>query len=179
VLPKISIDDSIYLSPPVRADIPSFVQYLNDRDIYERTLTIPSPYTMRDGEFFLNLCDEKNKEYRRVMNWTIRNARGELMGGIGWHGKYPLFKHREEVGYWMAKPLWNKGIMTKVLKKFCEYGFTQCGYSRIEAPIFDFNTPSQKVARKCGFELEGRLKMAYCKDGKFFDGMVYACCINQ
>jgi RimJ/RimL family protein N-acetyltransferase len=176
VLPKIGIDDSFYLSPPSRADIPSFVQYLNEREIYERTLTIPTPYTLRDGEFFLGLCDQKSRGVGRPMNWAIRTARGELIGGIGWHGRYPFFPHREEVGYWIAKPLWNKGIMTRVLGRFCEYGFTQCGYSRIEAPIFEFNTASQRVAEKCGFVMEGRLRKAYCKDGDYFDGMLYARC---
>lgn len=117
----ISIDHEIHLSPPVAADMHAFVQHLNDRDIYNNTLTIPNPYTLKDAEWFLRVCEMKRHEYKREMQWAIRDNRGQLIGGIGFHGIYPMQKHREEVSYWLARPFWNKGIMTKVLKSFCQW----------------------------------------------------------
>jgi ribosomal-protein-alanine N-acetyltransferase len=174
MLRHISINHEIHLSPPGQGDLYAFVQHLNEREIHDRTLTIPYPYTLKDAEWFLRICEMKRHEYQREMQWSVRNNHGQLIGGIGFHGNYPNQKHREEVGYWLSKPLWNKGIMSKVLARFCEHGFKECGYSRIEAPIFINNLPSQRVVEKCGFVREGVLKKAYFKDGNFIDGLMYS-----
>ena len=169
----LSINKEYFLSPPEERDVPFYLEFLNDKEISERTLTIPFPYTERDARLYLEFCVNKKKEFGREMSWIIRNGKGELCGGISWHGKYPNQPHREEVGYWLARPYWNRGVMSNALERFCEYGFSECGYHRIEAPIFDFNHASQRVAEKCGFTKEGVMHKAYFKEGKFIDGVMY------
>ena len=114
------------------------------------------------------------KKFGKDMNFAIRNTKGEMIGGIGFQGKYGKNSHKDEIGYWLAKPYRKKGLMTKVLKRFCKFAFEERKLVRIEATIFPFNIASMKLARTCGFVFEGRFKKAYRKKGKYINGMMYA-----
>lgn len=171
---KIAVSDGIYLSPPVESDKNALVQYLNDEDIYRYTLRIPYPYTPKDADDYLNLCRETRKQYGRTLSWIIRRSNGEVLGGIGFHLNYGIDSHRDELGYWMAKPYWGHGIMTKVVKRFCEYGFSYVGLIRIEALVFENNKASERVLEKCGFIHEGLMRKIHEKKGHYLDGQMYS-----
>jgi ribosomal-protein-alanine N-acetyltransferase len=171
---KLVVNDDLYLSPPCDTDKDIFVKYLNDEDIYRTTLTVPYPYTRKDAEDFLNLCKDERKKYGRNLYWLVRRNNGEAIGGISFKMSYGIDSHRDELGYWMAKPYWGHGIMTKVLKRFCEYGISYLGLVRIEAVVFENNKASELVLEKNGFKYEGLLKKAYEKRGKYIDGRMYA-----
>lgn len=171
----IIVDSEIVLSKPDTSDIPQFIKYLNDPEIYKFTLAIPHPYAIQDAREFIRIIDGISNAYGRAMHWAIRDRKSNLLiGGIGFHCKYQKGSHREEIGYWLAKAFWGKGIMTKVLKTVCSFGFEKLGLKRIEAPIFDFNVASMRVAEKAGFKKEGIVRKAYLKDEIYIDGVMYA-----
>ena len=135
---------------------------------------VPHPYKEADVEWFLNYCNEQKNKFGHTMQWIIRNNNNELMGYISFHGKHEKNSHKESIGYWLGKSFWGKGIMTKVVKRFCQFGFEEIGLVRIEATMLHFNYASAKVLEKCGFQLEAAtLKNYYRKDGKVFDGKLY------
>ena len=171
---KIVIDDDIYLSPPTDTDKWAFVKYLNDEDIYKFTLRVPYPYTELDAETFLNKCREQRKQYGRNIYWMIRRNGGEAVGGISFLMTHHIDSHKQEVGYWLGREYWSHGIMTKVLKKFVDHGFSYLGLTRIEAGIFNHNTASQRVLEKSGFTFEGEAKKYYEKKGKHIDAKLFA-----
>lgn len=171
---RIDIDKDLFLSTITAEDIPFYIKYLNDPDIHATTLRIPFPYTEEDARKFIEMVQLQEMVSKRQMHWAIRSEKGELVGGIALHGKYPELPHRDEVGYWVAKPYWGKGVMTRVLKGFCEFIHKEYDISRIEAPIFANNIASCRVAEKCGFELEGMFRKAYFKNGNYIDGKMYA-----
>lgn len=171
---EIVVDNEIYLSQVNKVDIERLCIYLNDKDIYDRTLMIPYPYTIKDAEWWVLFVEESKFNNGRLTNWAIRDRNSMLIGGIGFHLKYGLDSHRDEIGYWLAKPYWNKGIMTKVVKKICQVGFEDFNLVRIEAVVFESNTPSCKVLEKAGFGYEGLLKKYVLKDSKYLDGKLFA-----
>ena len=171
---KVIINKNIFLSPHTKDDIPNWIKHLNDKILYRGTLAIPYPYKKKDALFFLQLSSNMKKKSARDMNFAIRNTKGEMIGGIGFQGKYGKNSHKDEIGYWLAKPYRKKGIMSKVLKRFCKFAFQERKLIRIEATIFPFNIASMKLVESCGFVFEGRLKKAYRKEGKYIDGMLYA-----
>lgn len=171
---RIKIDEGIHLSAITEEDIPFFVKHLADPAIHETTLRIPYPYTEEDAKKFIELVQLQERTAKKQMHWGIRNDSGELIGGIALHGKYLESPHRDEIGYWLAKPYWGKGIMTRVLKMLCNFVEKEYMLTRIEAPIFEFNTGSCRVAEKCGFVMEGIMRKAYFKNGKYIDGKMYA-----
>lgn len=172
-LDKIEVTESIFLSPPERTDIPALVLLLGDREIYERTIMIPYPYTEHDAESFIRLSQLRTKAYGKPLDWAIRAVDGMLMGMIGFHGASQYDPAREEIGYWLGKAFWNKGIMTSVLTRFAALGFETYGFERLELPVFSTNEASKRVAEKSGFRCEATLKAARMKDGAPIDVDLY------
>jgi ribosomal-protein-alanine N-acetyltransferase len=173
---QLKVDDNYSLSPVTENDIPSFVKYLGDKEIYDRTLMVPYPYRESDGRWFVDYCQAQSKNFGHTLNFGVRTSQGELIGVAGYHGKniHPAIAHKDEVGYWIAKPFWKQGIMTKVLPVLIKYGEDVRGIRRFEAPIYAFNVASEKLLRKCGFREEGYLSKAYFKNGQFMDGKMFA-----
>ncbi len=173
---RISIDDQHYLSPPQESDIPAMLLHLADKSVYEGTLAVPFPYSEKDARGYLENCEQKHKQFGHYTNFAIRNAAGELIGGIAFHGKnlHPTIAHKDEIGYWLAKSYRGKGIMTNAILALVKYGEEVRGLKRFEAPIFSYNTASERVLLRCGFKEEGLIPKAYFKEGKFIDGRMFA-----
>ena len=172
----IRLDSEYYLSPPTEMDIPALVKFLNDKAIFDRTLMIPFPYTEEAGKWFISYCEHLRNQFGHDLNMAIRQKDGSLIGVCGFHGKnnIPPLAYKDEIGYWIGKPFWGKGIMTRALAAMVEYGFTVRGLMRIEAPVYAHNIASQKVLLKCGFKEEGYMPKAYFKNGVFQDGKLFA-----
>ena len=173
-MPYIKVDKNIFLSPIRLKDVDRLVKYLNDKEIYDNTLLIPFPYTKEDGEYFVNLCEKKRKKYGKNTNWAIRDKNKKLIGGCGFQMKYKRNSKKDEFGYWLARPYWNKGIMTKVVNKLCEIGIKKFGLTRIEATVFIHNDASGRVLEKTGFKKEGIYRKSVKKGNKLIDAIRYA-----
>jgi RimJ/RimL family protein N-acetyltransferase len=171
---EIFIDNEFYLSQVNKDDANQLSLHLNDKDIYDNTLMIPHPYTMKDAEWWILYVEESKFSNGRLTNWAIRDKNSMLIGGIGFHLKYGISSHRDEIGYWLAKPYWNKGIMTRVVKRMCQFAFEEFNLFRIEAIVFEPNLPSCKVLEKSGFNYEGLLKKYILKDSRYIDGKLFA-----
>lgn len=170
---RIDIDGEHYLSDITPADKPAYVRLMTDQEIYDHTLAVPYPYTEADADWWINHVTERTHRHGRSTNWAIRGANGALIGGLGFLDLEPnAFK--SEVGYWLAKPYWGRGLMTRAVQKVVDYGFREHGLSRITASVFEFNARSARVLEKCGFQLEGHLKRHYRKKDRIFDGKLFA-----
>ena len=55
-----------------------------------------------------------------------------------------------------------------------DHAFFRLGLARLYARVFDGNVRSQRVLEKCAYQLEGRLRDAVLKDGRYADQFLYA-----
>jgi len=171
---RIPVSETIFLSPPEARDIPAYVQWLNEKEIFDRTLMIPHPYAEEDARWFLDYCKESFDLRGLHTEWAIRDAQGGLLGGVGVHNFNAVKPHAAEIGYWLAKPHWGKGIMTQVVRTFSAWAMREMELLRLEAPVYAFNIASQRVLEKCGYKEEGYLRKAYFKNGQYQDGKLFA-----
>ena len=171
---SILVNDQVHLSEFRVSDKDALVRYLNDRDIYERTLRIPFPYTAEDADNWLNLVGTITQQQGCPVQWAIRDADDAIIGGCGFDDFQVGKSHRAEIGYWLAKPFWGRGIMTAVVQRVCRHAFDNFGLVKITAHVFTYNPASARVLTKCGFEQEGLLRKHYLKDGAFLDGWLFA-----
>lgn len=56
-----------------------------------------------------------------------------------------------ELGYWLGKPFWGRGIMPEAVKEILRHGFTKLKMSKIWCGYYDGNEKSKRVQEKCGF----------------------------
>lgn len=170
----IQVNASVHLTPYRLSDKANLIKYINDAEINRNTLAIPYPYGEKEAEEWLKLALQEEEKFGTYANWVIRDKKGELIGCIGRQMLYGKDSHTDEVGYWLARPYWGKGIMTEVVIAFCDYWFENSPVIRFTAAVFAYNAASARVLEKAGFQKEGYLRQHYAKDGQFLDGILYA-----
>lgn len=154
------------LRPLRKGDEKSLQRNVNDREIARNTASIPYPYTLRHARSWVS---RKPSREDFILAITVDDA---VVGGIGLH--HIERDHKAELGYWLGKDYWGRGIVTEAVQHFTSYGFRHFGLKRIYAYVFPFNTGSIRVLEKVGFHYEGRLVKNALKNGKYLDDLVYA-----
>lgn len=170
---ELAVNSTIRLTEFRRSDGDALVEYLNEREIYDRTLRIPFPYTPADAERWFTIVEEATRRAGQPVQWAIRHSSEKLFGGIGLEGYEPGRSHRAEIGYWLAKPFWGQGIATAAVREVCRHAFAELGLAKVTAHIFASNEASARVLAKCGFRQEGLLAKHYLRDGRFLDSRVF------
>ena len=124
------------------------------------------------------------KEYCRFMMRKYRNDEpsswgiiekktNKLVGTIGFMD-YSEDNASVEVGYSLARWVWNCGYMTEALRRVIDYAFETMDLNRIEAQHEVTNPSSGRVMEKCGMKKEGVLCQRLYNKGKFVDVALYA-----
>ena len=160
------------LRPYKKGDEKSLQKNINDKDIYKYTLRIPYPYTIKVAKKWITYCiNESKKKTPKEIAFAI-DINGDVVGAVGLHNIEK--NHKAEIGYWMGKKHWNRGIMTKAVKLVTNFGFTKLKLRRIYANVFSLNRASAKVLEKNGYKLEGKMKDYHVKDRKLIDALLYS-----
>ena len=79
-----------------------------------------------------------------------------------------------EIGYWLGKPYWGRGITSVALHAATEYALETFPLLRIFAIPFADNLASVRVLEKAGYVREGLMKNSAVKEGKVRDQYLYA-----
>lgn len=61
-----------------------------------------------------------------------------------------------EMGYWLGKPFWGRGIMPEAVKEMLRHAFSDCGIQKVWIGYYEGNTKSKRVQEKCGFKYQWR-----------------------
>jgi ribosomal-protein-alanine N-acetyltransferase len=69
--------------------------------------------------------------------------------------------------------------MSEVMPKLLEYGFEELDLNRIEGFVENDNSKCKKALAKINFRLEGSMRQAEFKNGKWIDVDIYAKLKNQ
>lgn len=59
-----------------------------------------------------------------------------------------------ELGYWLGKPFWGKGIMPEAVREMLRHAFKDIGMTRVWVGYYEGNTKSRRVQEKCGFRYQ-------------------------
>jgi RimJ/RimL family protein N-acetyltransferase len=150
------------LEPLVRAaNDPAVARHLRDR--------FPHPYETAHGMAFLQSVARRPIESL----WAIA-LDGTVVGGIGLELGHDVERVSAEIGYWLGRPFWGRGVATAALRAVTEFAFAEFELTRIFALPFDSNPASIRVLEKAGYVLEGRLRRSAIKYGVILDQRIYA-----
>lgn len=56
-----------------------------------------------------------------------------------------------ELGYWLGKEFWGRGLMPEAARELIRHGFEDCGMSTVWCGYYDGNEKSKRVQEKVGF----------------------------
>jgi RimJ/RimL family protein N-acetyltransferase len=169
---KIAENKRFILRSIQKGDEFDIAKNIDDRIISRNTATIPYPYKLKDAKDWIGkyLKNRQKKNPKEISFAIIID--GEIVGSIGIHNIEK--KHKGEIGYWLARKHWGKGIMPEAVEIVTDYGFKKLKLKRICGYVYSFNLPSMKVLEKNGYKSEGILKKDVKKGNKLFDKHVYA-----
>lgn len=80
---------------------------------------------------------------------------GELVGSIGLIREskhFELGENEAEVGYWLGKAFWGRGLIPEALREIMRYAKKELGLTRLYCCYYNDNKKSYRVMQKCGFK---------------------------
>jgi RimJ/RimL family protein N-acetyltransferase len=152
------------------SDAESLLRHANNRNIWLNLRdAFPHPYTKHDARAYIRSVRERTPE----TTFAIA-VDDEAVGSVGFVLRTDVERVSAEIGYWLAEPLWGRGITTEALTALTKYAIDTHGLTRIYALPFAWNLASCRVLEKAGYILEARLRRSAIKDGQVTDQMQYA-----
>lgn len=143
-----------------------------DRDFLTQWLPfVEYTQNLSDTENFIkSLVNQTGKKRDEV--FAIR-YKGEFAGLIGFKDT-DWVNRKTELGYWLAKNMQGKGIITSCVDKLTVYAFRKLKMNRIQVKVAKGNSKSAAIPKKLGFEYEGTERAGELHRNKFFDLEVYS-----
>lgn len=142
------------------------IRICNGVDRTYLTNRIPRPYTEKDAAWYLGMIAEHDG---RDGLWRAICVDGIVCGNISIEKKEDVYGKDCEIGYMLLDDYKGKGVMTEAVKQMCVLAFEKMDIIRITGLADSPNAASRRVLEKNGFQFEGLMKNAVCKDGKIYD----------
>ncbi len=161
----------IVLRPVHRSDAPSICANARDREIGRYT-HVPHPYRIQNAYDFIRGVRRWERRKQVVALGIEEKETGQVIGIINIFHIDRKNRHAE-VGYWLGKKYWGRGIMSEALYLMLEYAFREMKLVRISAKVFHPNTASAMLLEKAGFKLEARLRKIAYHRRQWYDDLCY------
>lgn len=141
------------LRPLRKEDGPLVAQYAGDWDVARMTERIPFPYEAD------------------VANGWVESLKDDIVFAIDFDGGFVgccgIAKKPDsgetELGYWIARPWWGRGIATEAARAVAKYAFVDLGTAELVSGHFEDNPASSRVLMKIGFLPTGERCERYCE----------------
>ena len=172
---KLTVDSipgmPVSLRPWNNSDVHSLMKYANNKAIADNLRdAFPYPYTQKDALRFLEMAVSSDPH---ILILAI-DSKGEAIGSVGATPKEDVYRKNVEIGYWLARPFWGRGIITEVIRTFISHLWITYDIHRIYAEPFANNLASRKALEKAGFSCEAVFKENIIKNGNYHDSCIYS-----
>ncbi len=148
--------ERLLLRPGWREDAPALFRAIADEGIVRNLATAPWPYTMADAETFLTR--DRPADSAACLISLRTDGAPVLVGAVGFgrtqEGEF-------ELGYWVARPWWGRGIATEAGRALIANARDSLRLKRLVAGHFTDNPASGRVLQKLGFRPTGVVRGRY------------------
>ena len=141
--------ERILLRPWCESDAETLFKYASDPDVGPRAGWPPHKSVEESLEVIQKL-------FMNDHMWAVvLKETGGIVGCVGYlpasQSNLQIGDTECEVGYWIAKPYWNKGICTEALQLVLDHCVNEKRFTAIWGDYFPDNPASGRVMEKCGF----------------------------
>ncbi len=161
----------LILRPMTMRDAADIFSFSRDPQVAQHVLW-SAHRTLSDSKNYLRYILRQYRDGAPSSYGIVYRETGRVVGTIGfmWYNR----EYRSaEVGYSLARWLWNKGLMTEALSAVLDMGFLELNLHRMEAQHEVTNPASGRVMEKCGMLYEGCLRGRVWNKGRFSDVALY------
>lgn len=173
-LPPIPVleTERLVIRPHRPEDAAALVEHLSLKEVADGTLNVPHPYPAERATEFLAEQPQRHASGKGIAWAVTRRSDGRLIGGVGF--ALTRAHKRAELGYWVARAEWGKGIATEASRAVVAYAFDVLELHRVDAHHYVENPASGAVMRRLGMQYEGRVRGMVWRDGVPRDLDLYA-----
>jgi len=139
----------LLLRPGFPEDAAALAMAIADQAIVRNLAVAPWPYTLRDAEAYL--AKPRDPVLPSFLIFERTDAAPQLIGACGL-GRRP--SGAVEMGYWVARSHWGRGLATEACMALIDIART-LGLRTVEGSHFTDNPASGRVLEKLGFEPVG------------------------
>jgi RimJ/RimL family protein N-acetyltransferase len=139
----------LLLRPGFPEDAPALAAAINDEMVVRNLSAVPWPYRVRDAEAFL--ASPRDPVLPSLLVFDLTAGVPELAGVAG---LARLASGSVELGYWISRSVWGRGIATEAGTALIDIA-RAIGLRRLEASHFTDNPASGRVLDKLGFQPTG------------------------
>jgi RimJ/RimL family protein N-acetyltransferase len=150
--------ERLTLRLPELADAPQIAKLACDYAVAGNTTRMPYPYGQADARAFIALARSLN--LREQITFAVEHRDAGVIGALGFHrGGGPAL----ELGYWLGRPHWGKGLATEAVRGAMTWAQGDWGRRLILAGHFADNEASGRVLIKCGFLYTGEVQRRFSR----------------
>lgn len=135
----------LLLRPGWPEDAPALASVLADEMICRNLSAVPWPYGLREAQAYL--AKARDPFLPSLLAFERTDGAPRLVGGASL-GRRP--SGAVELGYWVARDHWNRGLATEACAAILEIART-LGIAQVEASHYLDNPASARVLEKLGF----------------------------
>ncbi|MCI4340738.1 MAG: GNAT family N-acetyltransferase [Thermoplasmata archaeon] len=150
------VGERVRLRPMRRSDGRALGEILRDRQVAR---FLPPRVRQETGEQFVRRVLREQAHGEGVAFVLSPIVSEEVVGQIRFVA-WSRADRRGEVGYWLRRRWWGKGLGTDALRLICRYGFRSMSLHRIEARVVAGNLRSRRSLERVGFRIEGQARHA-------------------
>ena len=156
----------VALRRPHPSDQPSVIQWYRDREIARLTRYQARPMSQVEVEryFQLRMLATDALAYSivelpdwRLIGFTTFSALDADNGSVMFH---------ITIG---ERDSWGRGLGTEATELMLGHAFERLGLHRVGLSVFSYNLRAIRAYEKAGFRIEGRLREAILRDGRYWD----------
>ncbi|WP_340111603.1 GNAT family N-acetyltransferase [Maribellus mangrovi] len=146
----------------------------HDRDYLKEWLPfVNHTFDISDTERFIESVSGNNRD--QVFSIWYRE---EFAGLIGFKDT-DWINRKTEIGYWLAKNMQGKGIITSCVQTLCNHTFRKMKLNRIQIKAAVENLKSQAIPEKLNFKYEGIERCGELHENKYIDLRIYSLLANE
>ncbi|MDQ0396075.1 GNAT family N-acetyltransferase [Labrys monachus] len=163
-IPTIEIETArLILRAPTFADVPEMAALANDSAVALMTGRLPFPYGENDALTFVHYQDEARRAGKELA-FAIESKEGKaFLGCIGFRLPKP---DAAEIGYWLGRRHWGRGLATEAARALIDHGFDTLPIKTVIGECRVINEPSRRVMEKCGLRyINSGLRAAPARGG--------------
>ena len=152
-----------------REDIPTFVRWLNDREVTQ-FLLVNSPFSKAMEEKWFEGQFGNPPHEGQVLAIEARVGEDWLhIGNSGIHRVNPINRSAEFGILIGEKSYWNQGFGREATELTLQHGFDDLNLHRIFLRVYENNTRAIACYKAAGFVQEGVLREAIFKNGRYIN----------
>lgn len=156
----------VALRRPAAEDLDAVVRWYRDPEIARLTRYQARPMTQADVERFFRtrLLSPDALAYSIVELPSWRLIGFTTFGSLDGDSGSVLF--HITIG---ERDAWGRGLGTEATGLMLGHAFERLGLHRVGLTVFSYNMRAIRAYEKAGFRIEGRLRDAILRDGRYFD----------